>query len=151
MDPFQVANSLLSHSCCNLLYPRISRFSLSSSSRVFRDNFIKTVSIIIVGLGGLGVTWSSRDSRFAGSNPSEVGFFLDVKILSTSPPGGTLSHECRVWNFTLVKKPQAWKNKPLSKIPSMYSRASNNVFHILLAHEAMDLSSIILPPVENKY
>ena len=31
-------------------------------------------------------------SRFAGSNPAEVdGFFQDVKILSTSPPGGTLS------------------------------------------------------------
>ena len=31
-------------------------------------------------------------SRFAGPNPAEVdGFFQDVKILSTSPPGGTLS------------------------------------------------------------
>ena len=28
--------------------------------------------------------------RFGGSNPAEVdGFFQDVKILSTSPPGGT--------------------------------------------------------------
>ena len=45
-----------------------------------------------VGLGGLGVTCSPRDPRFAGSNPAEVdGFFQDVKILSTSPPGGTLS------------------------------------------------------------
>ena len=34
----------------------------------------------------------SRDPRFAGSNPAEVdGFFQDVIILSTSPPGGTLS------------------------------------------------------------
>ena len=32
-----------------------------------------------------------RDPRFAGSNPAEVnGFFQDVKILSTSPPGETL-------------------------------------------------------------
>ena len=47
---------------------------------------------IDVGLGGLGVTCSPRDSRFASSNPTEVdGFFQDVKILSTSPPGGTLS------------------------------------------------------------
>ena len=39
-----------------------------------------------VGLGGLG------DPRFAGSNPAEVdGFFQDVKILRTSPPGRTLS------------------------------------------------------------
>ena len=42
-------------------------------------------------LGGLGVTYAPRDPRFAGSNPAEVdGFFQDVKILSTSPPGGTL-------------------------------------------------------------
>ena len=41
---------------------------------------------------GLGVTWSPQDPRFAGSNPAEVdGFFQDVKILSTSPWGGTLS------------------------------------------------------------
>ena len=45
-----------------------------------------------VDLGGLGVTCSPRDLRFAGSNPAEVDdFFQDVKILSTSPPGETLS------------------------------------------------------------
>ena len=45
-----------------------------------------------IGLGGLGVTWSPRDRSFEGSNPAGVdGFFQDVKILSTSPPGGTLS------------------------------------------------------------
>ena len=50
-----------------------------------------------VGLGGLGVPCSPRDPRFAGLNPSEVdGFFQDVKILSTSPPGGTLSWGSRV-------------------------------------------------------
>ena len=49
------------------------------------------------GLGGLGVTCSPRDQRFAGSNPAEVdGFFQDVKILSTSPRGGTLSQGSRV-------------------------------------------------------
>ena len=46
----------------------------------------------MVGLGGLGVTCSPRDPRFTGSNPAEVdGFFQDVKIPSTSPPGGILS------------------------------------------------------------
>ena len=51
----------------------------------------------IVGLGGLGVPCSPRDPRIAGSNPAEVaGFFQDVKILSTSPPGGTLSWGSRV-------------------------------------------------------
>ena len=38
------------------------------------------------------VTCAHRDPRSAGSNPAEVdGFFQDVKILSTSPPGRTLS------------------------------------------------------------
>ena len=46
----------------------------------------------VVCLGSLGEMCSPRDSRFAGSNPTEVdGFFQDVKILSTNPPGGTLS------------------------------------------------------------
>ena len=41
---------------------------------------------------GLGVTCSPRDPSFPGSNPAEVdGLFQDVKILSTSPPGGTLN------------------------------------------------------------
>ena len=45
-----------------------------------------------VGLGGLEVTCSPRDPEFAGLNPAEVdGFFQDIQILSTSPPGGTLS------------------------------------------------------------
>ena len=49
-----------------------------------------------VGLGGLGVTCSPRDPRFADSNPAEVdGFFQDVKILTTCPP------------FRLAKEPQA--------------------------------------------
>ena len=43
-------------------------------------------------LGGLGVTCSLRDPRFAGSNPAEIDeFFQDVKIQSTSPPEGALS------------------------------------------------------------
>ena len=50
-----------------------------------------------VGLGGLGVPCSSRDPRFVGSNRTAVdGFFQDPKILSTSPPGGTLSWGPRV-------------------------------------------------------
>ena len=50
-----------------------------------------------VGLSGLEVRCSLRDPRFAGSNPTEVdAFFHDVKILSTSPPGGTLSRGSRV-------------------------------------------------------
>ena len=53
--------------------------------------------LVIVGLGDLGVTCSPRGPRFVGSNPIEVdGFFQDVKILSTSPLGGTLSRGSRV-------------------------------------------------------
>ena len=45
-----------------------------------------------IGLGGLVITCSPRDPRFTGSNPAEVdGFFQDVTILSTGPPGGNLS------------------------------------------------------------
>ena len=55
------------------------------------------IKFMVVGLGGLGVTCSPRDPRFADSNPAEVdGFFQDVKILNTSPPGGTLSWGSRV-------------------------------------------------------
>ena len=50
-----------------------------------------TIPVGNIGLGGLGVTCSPRDPRFAGSNLAEDdGFFQDVKILSTNPPGGTL-------------------------------------------------------------
>ena len=54
------------------------------------------VNRVGVCLGGLGVTYSPRDSRFADSNPTVDVFFQDVKILSTSPPGGTLSWGSRV-------------------------------------------------------
>ena len=50
-----------------------------------------------VDLGGLGVTCSPQNQKFAGLNPAEVNeFFQDVKILSTSPSGGTLSWGSRV-------------------------------------------------------
>ena len=49
------------------------------------------------GLGGLGVTCSPRDPRFGGSNPTDVdGFFQDLKILRTGPPGDTLGWGFRV-------------------------------------------------------
>ena len=48
------------------------------------------------------------DPRFGGSNLAEVdGSFQDVKILSTSPPGGTLSPGSLVSDFKLVKESQA--------------------------------------------
>ena len=48
----------------------------------------------------LGVTCSPQDPRFAVSNLAEFGgFFQDIKILSTSPLGGTFRHGSRVWRF----------------------------------------------------
>ena len=53
---------------------------------------IRTVNVNYVGLGGLGVTCSPQDPRFAGLNAAEVnGFFQNIKILIASPPGGTLN------------------------------------------------------------
>ena len=47
-----------------------------------RKYFAFLVRDSLVGLGGLGVTCSPRDPRFAGSKPAEVdGFFQGVKIL----------------------------------------------------------------------
>ena len=49
---------------------------------------LKELSECLVGFGGLGVSSSPRDLKFAGSNPAEIdGFFQDVK----SPPGGPKS------------------------------------------------------------
>ena len=59
--------------------------------------FQMKVYLLLLGLSDIGVTCSPRDRRFAGSNPAENdGFFQDVKIQSTSPPGGTLSWVSRV-------------------------------------------------------
>ena len=59
------------------------------ADEVKEENTEGVFTVLFVCLGGLGVTCSPRDPRFAGSNPAEVeGFFQDVKILSTSPPEG---------------------------------------------------------------
>ena len=74
----------------NIVLPSTTKFSRNLLS------VGETISLA-VGLGGVGVTCSPRDPRFAGSKPTEVdGFFQDVKILSTSPPGGSLSWGSRV-------------------------------------------------------
>ena len=71
----------------------------------------------IVGLGSLGVTCSPRDPRFAGLNLAQVDeFFQDVKILSTSPPGGILSCDPESEISGSLKNLKPEKNRPLSKI-----------------------------------
>ena len=43
---------------------------------------------MVVGLGGLGVTYSPRDPRFVGSNPAEVdGFFSGRKTSEQKSSG----------------------------------------------------------------
>ena len=75
-------------------------FVLSTEDLFFFQKEISLIIPIFVIKGrlvGLKVTCSPRDPRFAGSNPAEVdGFFQDVKILSTRPPGGTLTWGSRV-------------------------------------------------------
>ena len=62
---------------------------------------------VAVGLGGLRVTCSPRDPGFAGSNPAEVdGFFQYLNILSTSPPGGTLSRGSEISGSLKNLKPE---------------------------------------------
>ena len=81
------------------------------------SKFIMRSLLFVVSLSGLGVSCSPWDPRFADSNLAEInGFLQDVKILSTSPLEGTLSWRSQVWDFSLVKEPQAWKNRPLSQI-----------------------------------
>ena len=81
-------------------YPSISQFRIifDISSPIIRPYLLLLLLLLLlIDLGDLGVTCSSRDPRFTGSNPAEVdGFFQDVKILSTSPPGGNLSWGSRV-------------------------------------------------------
>ena len=96
------------------MFTRILQLSLFWNNSI---QLITSTYMLLVSLGGLGVTCSPRDPRFVGLNPAEVdGFFQDVKILSTSPPEGTLSWGSRVWDFRVVKETQAWTNRPLSKI-----------------------------------
>ena len=72
--------------------------SVQVSPRATQPNTLPVWNLILNNyLVGLGVTCSPRDPRFVDSNPAEVnGFFQDVKILSSSPPGGILS-----WVFRL--------------------------------------------------
>ena len=60
--------------------------------KIYREFSTPTIQFLLILK-----TYSPRDASFAGSNPAEVdGFFQDVKIMSTSPPGGTLSWGSRV-------------------------------------------------------
>ena len=75
---------------------------MSWHSKQYSGTLINSIQLKCthVGLGGLGVTRSSQDPSFAGSKPAEVaGFFQDVKILSTSPPEGTLKLEVPILRF----------------------------------------------------
>ena len=52
------------------------------------------ITVLLVGLGGLGVTCSLRDQRFAGSNPTEVDeFFSGLKIPEHKSSGRDFKYE----------------------------------------------------------
>ena len=72
--------------------PEVLRFQwLQKNFYIFCQKIHVIPKSSLVVLGSLGVMCSLRDPRFTSSNPTEVdGFFQDVKILSTNPPGGTL-------------------------------------------------------------
>ena len=54
--------------------------SITSQMSIFLENYFANI-VANVGLGGLGVTCSPRDPRFAGSNLTEVdGYFSGHKI-----------------------------------------------------------------------
>ena len=77
----------------------------------------------------------ASSSKFRGFKPGwDRLIFSGRKILSTSLPGGTLSYGFRVWDFGFVKKPQAWKNRPLSKI--------NRHIHVLVTPKFVGLGGI---------
>ena len=82
---------------------------MTKDGNIFIPQFLCIVlSVVKVGLGGLGVTWSPRDPRFADSNPAEVdGFFQDVKIQAGGP-------ESEISGSLKNLKPE--KNRLLSKI-----------------------------------
>ena len=86
------------------LCPDLTRERCLRDSDSYSSQHLWTLNINQIGLGGLGVPCTPRDPKFAGLNPAEVdGFFQDVKILSTSPPGRTLSGGSRIRDFKLVK------------------------------------------------
>ena len=92
----------LLHATC-VLCDILSCEQIGKKRRQFYVPFINLVKFMeehqnsICVISGLGVTCSSRDLKFADSNPTEVdGFLQDIKILSTNPPGETLSWGFRV-------------------------------------------------------
>ena len=85
---------------------------------------------MLVGIGGLGLTSSPRDPRFAASILTEVyGYFSGRKNPEHNSSGREISGSL---------------NRPMSKMYSAYSRPSNTLVPIQLTHEAMDLTPITL-------
>ena len=109
------------------------------------------LTVMLVGLGGLGIMYSPQDPRFAGSNLAEVDeFFSGRKNPEHKSSGRTLSRGSRVSDFRLVKEPQAWKKIVLWTIINLH-------IHVLVKPKFLSsrlmrrqTSPITLPLVENK-
>ena len=73
------------------------------------------------------ITWSRGNvlasrSKVHGFKPDWCRWlFQDVIILSTSPSGVTFSWGFRVWDFRLVKEPQAWKKGLCAKFNDIFT------------------------------
>ena len=72
-----------------------------------------------------------------------MDFFQDVKILSTSPPGCTLSWGSRVWDFRLAKEPQVWKK-------GLWGKFNRNIHVLIISKFRGDLKRSQWPPHQNK-
>ena len=71
--------------------------SSNLESRAQEIDIIIIISIIIIIIISISISISINTGL------RSMDFFQDVKFLSTSPPGETLSWGSRVWDFRLVK------------------------------------------------
>ena len=84
----------------------------------FRLNILsKKFSSLYIGLVGLGVTCSSRNPMFAGSNTTEVdGFYSGRKISEHKSSGRDFKLGVPSLRFQARQRTSSEKNRPLSKI-----------------------------------
>ena len=115
----------------NAVFTRVLQYSLSRAESVqflvfllmSLRSFLKLSSHLRLGLpeGLFPKGYKLTDPRWSWGNVLASRSWSrwisqDVQILIRSPLGGTLSWGYRVWDFRLVKEPQAWKKRPPSKI-----------------------------------
>ena len=78
-----------------------------------------------------------------------MGSAYYVKVLRTSPLGGTSSHESPICNLILIKEPQVRRTGLREK--KNYTCHNITVIYIRTVLRGIDKSPITLPLVGNKY